>query len=83
MAGAASAEKADEPPSPLPGQAVTADTQLKVGQTLQGYRNNKWQDATVVEVRDSGEVKLHWTGYGSEEDTVLPRTHLRILRPDP
>jgi hypothetical protein len=61
---------------------VRAETQLRVGDRVQGEWYGYWWEAEVLAVRDDGKVRVHWTGWDKSWDETVPRSRLRIVAPD-
>lgn len=61
-----------------PGEAVTARTSLKVGQSLRCEWGSRWLPVTVLALSPSG-VKIHWEGYSDGFDEFVPRSRLRMV----
>ncbi len=58
--------------------SISNDTELKIGQRIQAHWASRWYEATVIELRDDGQVKIHWKNYSTNFDEFLPRSRLRI-----
>ena len=59
------------------GSVVTADTELHVGQPVQVAWNGSWYAATVLELMDDGQVRIHYEGWSDNYDEVVPRSRIR------
>jgi hypothetical protein len=75
-------EKGDVPANPGPiastRRAVTADTKLALNQVLQVEEFGEWFAARVLELLPDGRVKIHYLGWGSMYDEVVPRSRLQL-----
>ena len=73
------------PPVDPTGRQVTEDTELKPGDRVIALWNDVWWEAEVLGVRSDGKVKVHYSGWDSEWDEVLPRNRLQLSegRQDP
>jgi hypothetical protein len=65
-----------------PGQPVKTTTPLKPGDRLHVEQYGAWWPGEVLAVRDSGTVRIHYTGWEASWDEEVPRSRLRIERPD-
>jgi hypothetical protein len=65
------------------GIPVTAGTPLEKGQRLQAEQEGLWWAAEVMSLRPDGRVKIHYTGWASSWDEVVPRSRLRLESPGP
>jgi len=61
------------------GIAVANDTPLKVGETLQLQANgNEAWAADIISLEDDGWVGIHYVGYDSSWDEIVPRSSLQL-----
>src|SRR5947209_18994300 len=51
---------------------------LKVGDAIQVEWYGSWWPAEVVSLRKDGRVKIHYSGWGSSWDEVVPRSRIRV-----
>jgi len=66
---------------PLPGKPVSASTPLKAGDRVLAEQYGSWWAAEVLGVQDGGRVKIHYVGWESSWDEVVPRGRLRLEGP--
>jgi hypothetical protein len=62
----------------LAGEPVTAETPLRAGDKVLVEYGSLWWHAEVVEVKGDGSVKIHYAGWESHWDEVVPRTWLQL-----
>jgi hypothetical protein len=67
---------ADDPISS--GKPVVAETALEVGQKLQVEWEKQWWHGEILNVLDDGTLKIHYTGWDSKWDEVVPRSRLQL-----
>jgi hypothetical protein len=60
------------------GKRVVASTPLGVGQILQVLWDGKWYHGEVMSVFTDGRVKVHYVGWDSKWDEIVPRTRLQL-----
>jgi hypothetical protein len=65
-------------PTQKVGDPVTDDTPLAVGTKVVAQWGNQWWDAEVLIVNPDGKVKIHYPGWDSKFDEVVPRDRLRL-----
>jgi len=69
-------------PAPGPiastGVPVTDDTRLDVGQVLQVKYGNTWWACKILLVLDGGRVCIHYLGWQSQFDEIVPRARLQL-----
>ena len=65
-------------PIPSSGKPVTAKTPLKAGDVLQVEWGGQWWAGKVLNVSAKGDVKIHYLGWASSWDEVVPRSQLQI-----
>jgi hypothetical protein len=63
---------------PSSGKAVTAGTPLRVGMMLQVEWGGEWWAARIIGIQRDGQVKIHYLGWESEWDEVVPRSRLQL-----
>ncbi|HKB41369.1 MAG TPA: agenet domain-containing protein [Gemmataceae bacterium] len=63
------------------GNSRTSKTPLKIGDRIQAEWQGSWWPAEVIAVRKDGSVKVHFPGWGSEWDEVVPRSRVRLGDP--
>ena len=59
-------------------EKVTVKTRLKAGQILQVEWGHRWWAARVLELHEDGGVKIHYLGWDSNFDEVVPRSRLQL-----
>jgi hypothetical protein len=59
-------------------KAVTAETQLTVGQTLQVEWGGAWWAARIMELLETGKIKIHYLGFDALFDEVVDRSRLQL-----
>ena len=71
-------ERARGEPIPSSGITVTEKTKLEIGQTVQ-VQWGQWRWAgEVLELKQDGSAKIHYTGWSDEWDEVVPRSRLQL-----
>jgi len=60
------------------GSLVTASTLLKSGDKVFVEQQGSWWRARVKQVREDGSVLIHYVGWESNWDEVVPRSRLRL-----
>lgn len=60
------------------GKPVSSKTKLKAGQVLQAEDGGQWYAARVLGLEPDGQVKIHYIGWPSQFDEVLPRSRLQL-----
>lgn len=63
---------------PSSGIPVTEETPLKIGQDLQMKWGTTWWAATVVGFEPDGGIRMHYFGWDSSFDEILPRSDLQL-----
>jgi hypothetical protein len=77
-------EKQLEVSRPRPGSIrstdhpVTSDTKLVGGQILQVEWGGNWWACRIVRLLDGGDVTIHYAGWESKYDEVVPRSRLQL-----
>lgn len=64
-------------------QSVTERTPLAPGDTVQVDWQGSWWSGEVVEVQQDGRVKIHYSGWESSFDEVVPRSRLCLAARGP
>ncbi|HEX4998635.1 MAG TPA: hypothetical protein VFY29_10430 [Terriglobia bacterium] len=60
------------------GNPVTAQTRLAPKQVLQVEEGRLWWAATIVDVLADERVRIHYLGWGSRSDEIVPRSRLQL-----
>lgn len=68
-------EGAPVEPSDIP---VGPDTALEVGSRVLSFSQGRWWRAEVVGLEPDGMVKIHFPGWDSKWDVVVPREELQV-----
>lgn len=67
-------------PVPENLEPVTASTPLVKGALLKAEWGSKWLDVTVLDVLDSGRVRIHWDGWNNVWDEDRNRESLMVTK---
>jgi hypothetical protein len=65
------------PAAGSPGEQVTEQTPLQVGDKLLAHWAGQWHSVRVLELRSDGKVKIHWDGWADSWDDYVSRSQLR------
>lgn len=60
------------------GIPVTEETPLEIGQDLQMKWGTTWWAATVVGFEPDGGIRMHYFGWDSSHDEIVPRSDLQL-----
>jgi hypothetical protein len=60
------------------GTPVTPETPLKVGDRVLVDYHGAWWEGEVLALQPNGDVKIHYSGYGSHWDETVPRCRLAL-----
>src|SRR2546430_7212749 len=63
------------------GKPVYANTPLNPGDPVHIEWQGSWFPGEVVQLEDEGNIKIHYEGWDSSWDEVVPRSRLRIGGP--
>lgn len=66
------------PPVKSPGKPVEPDSSLEVGSKLVCEWAGKWQQVTILSLKDNGQVRVHWEGWSDQWDEDVDRSRLRF-----
>jgi hypothetical protein len=59
------------------GTPLTAETPLKVGDPILIEYYGSWWEGEVLALKSNGDVRIRYTGYGSDWDETVPRSRVR------
>jgi hypothetical protein len=61
------------------GIRVSAKTELKIGQAVQVEWGDVWWAGKVLRLLPDGRVKVHYVGWDSTYDEIVPRSRLQLF----
>jgi len=65
------------------GDPVTERTHLNVRDKVHVEWNGTWWAGEILALNPDGAVRIHYSGWGSQFDEIVPRTRLQIPNPRP
>jgi len=66
------------PPVKSPGKSVEPDSTVEIGSKLVCDWAGKWQQVTVLSLKENGQVRVHWEGWSDQWDEDVDRSRLRF-----